>query len=267
VTTRGDTAPRGRIALHGGGEFEPGDEPFLDALVAAALPSAAAQAGRGGPGSDGAIRIVVVPAAAARERPSAAARQGIAALKRAAARAGVPARVEAAIVVDRDTAEDQVLADRLTAADLIYLPGGHPDLVPTILEGSLAWRSILAAHARGAVVAGASAGAMGLAAQTWTPTGWLPALNLVPGLIVVPHFAMFESNLGAWATAIEELDAAGLARLGLDERTGVISTDGVGGPWQVVGEGRAHWFPFNGERVVAVHGETLELAPGKTRAG
>lgn len=261
MTGRDEATPPGRIALHGGGEFEPGDEPFLDALVAAALPSSAAQARGGGPESDGVLRIVVVPAAAARERPSASAKQAIAGLKRAAARAGVPARVEAALVVDRDTAEDPVLAARLSAADLVYLPGGHPDMVPGLLEGTLAWRSILAAHARGAALAGASAGAMGLAGRTWTPTGWLPALNLVPGLFVAPHFAMFEANLDAWATAIDELETAGFGRLGLDERTGVISTDGADGPWHVFGEGRAHWHPVGGGRVVAVHGETLDLLP------
>jgi cyanophycinase-like exopeptidase len=256
----------GRIALHGGGEFEAGDEPFLDAIVAAAVAGSAARAAAGRPEADGAIRIVVVPTAAARERPSASAKQGIAALKRAAARAGVPAQANAALVVDRATAEDPALAALLGAADLIHLPGGHPDLIPVTLDGSLAWRSILAAVAGGAVLAGASAGAMGLAEQTWTPAGFQPGLSLVPGLIVVPHFAMFESNLGAWASAIEELDAARLGKLGLDERTGVISTDGAAGPWLVAGEGRAHWFPFGGEPVVATHGEMLELAPAETPA-
>jgi cyanophycinase-like exopeptidase len=255
--------PPGRIALHGGGEFETGDEPFLDAIVAAAVVSAAARVPAGG---DGAVRIVVVPAAAARERPAASAKQGIAALKRAAARAGVPARVERALVVDRDKAEDPAMAALVGEADLIHFPGGHPDLIPPMLEGTAVWHSILAALARGAVLAGASAGAMALAEQTWTPMGFEPGLKLVPGIIVVPHFAMFESNLDAWATAIAELDAARLGRLGLDERTGVISTDGAAGPWQVVGEGRAHWFPFEGERVVAVNGETLELAPRQPTA-
>jgi cyanophycinase len=255
VTTPREGPGRGRIALHGGGEFEKGDEPFLDALVAAARPA-----------PESAVRIVVVPVAAARERPTASANHGIAALKRAAARARIPARVEAALVVDRDTAEDATLAARLAAADLIYLPGGHPDLVPAILQATLAWRSILAAHERGAVLAGASAGAMGLAGRTWTPAGWLPGLGLVPGLFVVPHFGMFESDLGAWAATVEELEAAGFARLGLDERTGVISTDGADGPWQVAGEGRAHWFPLGGgERVIASHGETLTLARGEPR--
>lgn len=258
--------PPGRIALHGGGEFETGDEPFLDAIVAAALPSAAARAATGGPDSDGGLRIVVVPAAAARERPSASAKQGIAALKRTAARAGVPARVEAALVVSRDKAEDPALVALLGAADLIHFPGGHPDLIPPMLEGTRAWQSIRDAVGRGAVLAGASAGAMALAEQTWTPGGFQPGLRLVLGLIVVPHFQMFESNLGAWASAIEELDAARLGRLGLDERTGVISSDGARGPWAVAGEGRAHWFPFAGERVVGVHGETIELAPIETPA-
>jgi cyanophycinase-like exopeptidase len=246
---RVDTA-RGRIALHGGGEFDSGDEPFLDALLDAAVRR----------GSDDELRIVVVPAAAARERPSASAKHGLAGFKRAAVRAGVPVRAEAALVVSRDKAEDPVLAALLSAADLIYLPGGHPDLIPPMLERTLAWRSILAALARGAVLAGASAGAMALGEQTWTPEGFRPGLRLVPGLIVVPHFAMFESSLSMWAAAIDELDAARLGRLGLDERTGVISTDGAKGPWHVFGEGRAHWFPFEGELVVAVHGETLELA-------
>ncbi|MEX2011744.1 MAG: Type 1 glutamine amidotransferase-like domain-containing protein [Chloroflexota bacterium] len=266
MTARDAAPPPGRIALHGGGEFEPGDEPFLDALVAAALPSSAAQAHRADPESDGVLMIVVVPAAAARERPSASAKQGIVALKRAATRAGVLARVEAALVVDRDLAEDPALAALIGAADLIHFPGGHPDLIPPMLEGTQAWRSILAALARGAVLAGASAGAMALAEQTWTPAGFRPGLRLVPDLIVVPHFAIFESNLEAWATAIGELDAAQLGRLGLDERTGVISTDVAAGPWHVFGEGRAHWFPFRGERVVARHGETMELAGAKPPA-
>lgn len=256
--------PPGRIALHGGGEFEAGDEPFLDAILAAALPSAAARARD--PGSDSAVRIVVVPAAAARERPTASAKQGVVALKRTAERAGVTARVEPAMVVNRARADDPALAGLIGSADLIHFPGGHPDLIPPMLDGTLAWRSILEALARGAVLAGASAGAMALGEQTWTPVGFRPGLKLLPGLIVVPHFAMFESNLEMWATAIAELDAARLGRLGLDERTGVISTVGASGPWLVAGAGRAHWFPFEGDRVVAVHGETVALAPKQPSA-
>jgi cyanophycinase-like exopeptidase len=262
--TRAVTPP-GRIALHGGGEFDAGDEPFLDAIVAAAMASAAARARRE-PGSDGALRIVVVPAAAARERPGASAKHGVVALQRTADRAGVPARVEAAMVVNRAKADDPGLASLIGSADLIHFPGGHPDLIPPMLDGTLVWRSILEALGHGAVLAGASAGAMALGEQTWTPTGFQPGLKLVPGLIVVPHFAMFESNLDMWAEAIAELDELRLGRLGLDERTGAISTDGAAGPWVVAGEGRAHWFPFQGDRVVGVHGELLSLEPEQTPA-
>ena len=50
----------GPVALHGGGEFEPGDEPFLDALLTAAAPLV----GDGEP-----IRVAVVPTAASLGRP------------------------------------------------------------------------------------------------------------------------------------------------------------------------------------------------------
>ena len=51
----------GPVALHGGGEFLPGDEPVLLALLELA------------PRPDGAVRIAVVPTAAARGRPDIAA--------------------------------------------------------------------------------------------------------------------------------------------------------------------------------------------------
>ena len=50
----------GPVALHGGGEFLAGDEPFLAALLDAAAPAA---------GGDRPIRVAVVPTAAARGRP------------------------------------------------------------------------------------------------------------------------------------------------------------------------------------------------------
>jgi cyanophycinase-like exopeptidase len=236
----------GSIGLHGGGEFLAGDEAFVDAILSTAA-GKVLPAGRR-------IRVVVVPTAAARQRPELAARHGVAAFERAGSRLGVPVDADTALVVDRRSAEDPALAERLGGADLVYLPGGDPDLIPVVLAGTVAWRSILAAHTRGALLAGASAGAMGLAGRTWTPFGFRPGLDLVRGLIVVPHFARVD--LRDWQATIAALDAAGLGRLGLDERTGVISSNGT---WRVVGEGRAHWFPVHGEPIVARDGGTLPL--------
>jgi cyanophycinase-like exopeptidase len=245
---------RGTIALHGGGEFQAGDEPFLDALLRAARRD---RSGEGEAGTTGdPLRVVVVPSAAAREQPALAARHGVDALTHAGERIDIKVDATPLLIVDRDSATDPGIVGRLADADLIYLPGGHPDLIPALLHDTAAWGAIVAAHARGAVIAGASAGAMGLADRTWTPFGWRDGLHMVPGLIVVPHFSKFD--LRGWESAIAELDAAGLGRLGLDERTGVLS-DGDGRSWHVIGEGQVHWFPVGADPVVAAHGETITL--------
>jgi len=240
----------GPIGLHGGGEFLAGDEPFLLALLEAARPAA-----DGGP-----IQAVVVPTAAARHRPDATARHGREAIERVAAAAGIPVNVEAALIVDAETADDSTLADRLAGADLIYFPGGDSDLLPRLLHDSVAWTSILAANRRGAVVAGASAGAMALAPRTWTPRGWLDGLALVHGLVVVPHYNGFD--LRGWEATLVELNAAGLGYLGIDERTGVLSSPN-GTPaattWRVIGPGHVEWFPLRGEHISGTNGSMIPL--------
>jgi cyanophycinase-like exopeptidase len=241
----------GPIGLHGGGEFMAGDEPFLLALLEATPPAT----------DGGAIRVVVVPTAAARHLPDATARHGREAIERVAAGRGIRVGVETALIVDTETANDPALADRLAKADLIYLPGGDPDLLPALMPDSLAWRSILAVHARGAVVAGASAGAMALGPRTWTPHGWLNGLGLVHGLVVVPHYNGFDAR--GWDATLVELNAAGLGYLGIDERTGVLSSPNgtAAATWRVVGPGRVEWFPLHGEHIVGTSGATIPL-PG-----
>ena len=194
----------GTLALHGGGEFLPGDEGFLRACLEAARPPVVQRAagtptglGRSSRDDPGAIRIVIVPAAAAGQRPDLAARHGVEAFARVAAASGIPAHPDAAMVVDAASAASGDLAGRLADADLIHLPGGDPGRLLEILEGSSAWRAILTALDRGAVLAGASAGAMVLADSTWTPGGWRRGLGLVPGIVVVPHAERVAR--GGWA--------------------------------------------------------------------
>ena len=90
----------GPVALHGGGEFLPGDEPFLRRLLDAAAIQADA---RGGPAE--AIRVVVIPTAAAGHSPDAASRFGTSAFERVAD-GGRPVNVETARVVDDASADD-----------------------------------------------------------------------------------------------------------------------------------------------------------------
>jgi cyanophycinase-like exopeptidase len=233
----------GSIALHGGGEFLPGDEGFLAALLALV------------PKSTRPIRIAVVPTAAARGRPDLAAANGIAAFERVAGDNGRQVAIESVRVVDEASAADPALADVLGRADLIHLPGGDPDLIPAIMSGSAAWAGVLRALAGGAILAGASAGAMALAGWTWTPDGGVPGLGLLPGLIVMPH-----ATAASWEQARARFGAsvpAGLAAIGLAERTGVIMPPF--GPWRVVGEGEVRWLP-SGQREprIARDGETIE---------
>ena len=206
----------GPVALHGGGEFLPGDEPFLRALLDAAAIQADERGGLGEP-----IRVAVMPTAAAGQSPDVAARFGTTAFERLADAAGRQVNVETARVVDASSADDAGAAATLEAADLIYLPGGDPHLIPTLLPGTAAWRAMEAAYRRGAVLAGASAGAMGLCQLTWTPRGVIPGLGVVHGLVVVPHAdaAMWDRQSGRFAMA----SAVGVGVLGIGERTGVIS--------------------------------------------
>jgi len=273
----------GAIGLHGGGEYLAGDEPFLDALLlaaaravaervagqsaAAAAPDDAAVAGHGLPTTGGgpdesaatAIRVVVVPVAAARGMPDRAAATGVRAFERRAAAMGLPALVEVARVVDGGSAADPDVAGRIAAADLVHLPGGDPDLVPTILGGTPALEAMHGAWGRGAVLAGASAGAMALADWTWTSNGGMRGLGFVHGLAVVPHYD--EVRRTRWQASIDRLAPGGIGYLGLDERTGVLADpDGAERSWVVAGPGAAWWFARGSDSPLVAHdGERLRL--------
>jgi len=192
--------------------------------------------------------------------PDRAAANGVKAFERRAAATGVPARAEVARIVDRESASDPDLARRLAESDLIHLPGGDPDLIPSILDGTAAEEAIRSAWQGGAVVAGASAGAMALAEWTWTPSGGMHGLGFVLGLAVVPHYD--EVRRTRWQREIDGLAPGGLGYLGLDERTGVLAEANGNGErtWTVAGRGAAWWFA-RGERepLVARSGERLRL--------
>ncbi len=222
----------GTIALHGGGEFLAGDEPFLTAwLQAASRPGVAGRA----------RRVAIVTTAAARGRPELAGAHGVDATGRVAACLGLDVEAEVVPILDASSAADPDLAARLTAADAIHLPGGDPDLIPAILGGSRAWSAIQAALADGAALAGASAGAMALAAWTWTPAGLVQGLGLVPGppFLVMPH-----ADAGSWSRSLARFGQGvppGVGVLGIGERTGVLIDLDGGGPWPVVGEAEVRW--------------------------
>jgi len=244
----------GPVVLHGGGEFEAGD----DACVSAVLGLGALRAGGGRP-----IRVVVVPTATARWSPERSGNHGVTAFRRVAAGVGPAVEAVVALIVDAAGAADGSLADLLLGADVVAFPGGDPDLVVSVMRGSRAWEAIERASADGAVLAGASAGAMALAPWTWTPDGGVEGLDVVPGVVVVPH-----ADAASWEAAVARFGAwapAGLGSLGLGERTAAITDDPTTDPiaWRVVGEGEVRWLAARGEAVAVYHpGDRFET-PGR----
>ncbi|HEX2755757.1 MAG TPA: Type 1 glutamine amidotransferase-like domain-containing protein [Candidatus Limnocylindrales bacterium] len=150
------------------------------------------------------------------------------------------AEVEPVFVRDRFDADDDAHVQAIGEADLIYLSGGKPGHLTGALIGSPVGEALLAAHRRGATLAGCSAGAMTLAARHWDtrkrrlfwPLRWRDGLGLVPGATVIPHYDAFPEPMSAMVV----LQAPrGLVTLGIDEETALVGRDGS---WQVQGHGR-----------------------------
>jgi cyanophycinase len=233
----------GPVALVGAGEFLP-----AMAVVDADL---LASTGVARP------RVVVLPTASYPDGEDVFQRW---ASRGAAHFAGLGAEVEPVLVRDRAGADDGAAAQAVGEADLIYLSGGNPEYLRRALEGSSVGAALLAAHERGAVLAGCSAGAMILAGHAFEfrvrlvpwPLRWGRGLGFAPGISVVPHY-------DAWPEPLSALIALQAPRgsvvLGIDEETAVIGRDGE---WQVHGAARVTvWRGHRRERFRA--GETFRI--------
>jgi cyanophycinase len=122
----------------------------------------------------------------------------------------------------------------------VYLSGGKPTYLMRTLERTRVGLALTAAHDRGAVLAGCSAGAMVLAGHAFDfrvrvlpwPLRWRQGLGFASGLSVVPHY-------DAWPEPLSALIALQAPRgsvvLGIDEDTAVVGRDGA---WQVHGRAR-----------------------------
>jgi cyanophycinase len=170
------------------------------------------------------------------------------------------AEVEPVLVRDRLGADDAAAVQAIGEADLIYLSGGKPGYLLDVLSGSGVGRGIVAAHERGAIIAGCSAGAMVLAAYSFEfrvrlvpwPLRWRPGLGFAAGVSVVPHYDAWPESL----CVLVALQAPGGSHvLGIDEGTAVVGRDGA---WQVHGRSRVTvWSGRRRDRYRA--GETFRL--------
>jgi cyanophycinase len=216
-----DGAP-GPLALVGGDEFRPGNQAQDELLVRHAL------------SHDGEGAAYVIATAARRQDPDravATARDWFAGLGLAVAELRLRTRREASNAATVEQARN---------GRFFYLAGGDPGLVPQVLAETPAWAAILEAWRNGAVLAGSSAGAMALGAWTLirarhpgdAQRDARPALDLVPGMAVVPHLSTFGHR---WVpTALPAARAAGSILLGIDERTAALWS---AGDWHACGPG------------------------------
>lgn len=213
----------GPVALIGAGEFLPAMAKVDEDLLAAT--------GRARP------RVAILPTASFPDGEDVFARWASMGVAHFAA---LGAEVEPVLVRDRSDADDPAAAQAIGEADLIYLSGGRPAYLIRTLDGTGVGRALVAAHHRGAVLAGCSAGAMVLAGHAFDfrvrllpwPLRWRHGLGFAPGLSVVPHY-------DAWPEPLSALIALQAPRgsvvVGIDEETAAVGRDGA---WQVHGRAR-----------------------------
>jgi cyanophycinase len=232
---------RGPLALVGGAELQPGNEPIDRVLVEAA--------------GDGAAYVLAT--AAARQQPASAVDNA----RRWFAELGLD--VEELPAVKRADVTSAVVAERARAGRLFYLVGGDPGLVPKTLIGTPVWAAIVEAWQDGAALAGASAGAMALGEWTLVRERmpgddrrrYASALGVLPGVAVLPHFDTFGHR---WVeSALRAAPRPDVVLVGPDERTAAVWRTGG---WRALGAGAVTVVTPRGSRSFAA-GEAIEGLP------
>lgn len=206
----------GLLALVGGEEWTPGCD-FDTELLA----------------RSGAAEVVVLPTAAAYEHPErvlSRAREWF---------AGLGAEVGGLMVVDRRGASDAEAAAVVAEARFVYLSGGSPLHLRSVLKGSVLWDALMRAWHGGAVVAGSGAGAMVLTDPMVDPRGGAltVGLGMVENLAVIPHIGQESAEKVHRSVA---LAAPGLAVVGIPERTALVREPD--GSWRGAGQGEVQVF-------------------------
>ena len=194
----------------------------------------------------GAEEVLVLPTAAAYEHPERAvewAEQWF---------AGLGAKARGLMVVNRPGAEDEANVAAIRDARFIYLSGGSPLHLRSVLKDSPAWDAIHAAWDGGAVLAGSSAGAMALCDPMVDPRGgaFTLGLGLLAQVAIIPHHDTWSPEK---AKRTITLAAPGVPVVAIDERTALIR--GRDGKWSVDGVGGVVVF-------VDGHEAGLEALPG-----
>ena len=201
-----DGAAYGPLVLVGGGEFQEGMR-GVDASVLESL---------------GAHEVAVLPTAAAFERPERAVASAVAHFD------ALGVKVRAVPVLARPDAHEPEHVEAVRTARFIYLTGGSPLHLRSVLKETPLWEALLEVWRQGSGVAGSSAGAMVLGDPMVDPRGgaFTLGLGLLENLAVVPH-------LGAAAEhRTLRLAPPDVHLVGIPEQTAVVKDAGA---WRAAG--------------------------------
>jgi len=186
--------------------------------------------------------------------------------------------VDALHVIDPQSANDAVYAQQVAEAEWVYLGGGYAHVALPILQDTRVMEALLSAKERGALISGASAGAMMMGEQAivitpelledvgkyWesgAPLEWdpptpplIPALDWLPQTIVAPHFdrPWFSRK---WLN--RDFLPDGFTLIGVDERTTLAQN--LNSKWEVFGRGSVALYKGGLEIARYTAGDTFTL--------
>ena len=203
----------GTLALVGGAEWQSGCEFDRELLELS-----------------GGTEVLVLPTAAAYEHPQRAVDQATSWF------AELGATVRALDVLTRPDALVEEHAATVRDASFVYLSGGSPMHLRSVLKDSPVWEALVAGWLAGAVLAGSGSGAMVLCDPMVDPRGGALTLGLglVGPMAVIPHHGTWSEDK---AKRTLHIAPAGLPIVGVDERTAVIRDPA--GTWRAGGVGQA----------------------------
>jgi len=191
--------------------------------------------------ASGGTEVLVLPTAAAYEHPDRAVEHARGWFE------SFGGTVRGLDVLRRHDAEDEANTAAVRAAGFIYLSGGSPMHLRSVLKDSQLWDALVEAWDGGAVLAGAAAGAMVLCDPMVDPRGgaFTLGLGLVEQVALIPHHEEWDEDQ---ARRTIELAPAGLPVVGIDTQTALIRDPD--GAWRTEGAGRV---------VVFVDGKETDL--------
>lgn len=200
----------GTLALVGGAEWTSGCS--FDAELLAA---------------SGTDRVVIVPTAAAYEQP------GDLVHRAEEWFAGLGASVSALEVYRRSDALIDGAADLLRDAKFVYVSGGSPMHLRSVLKDTPVWEAIVNVWRNGGVVAGSGEGATVMCTHMVDSRGgaFTVGLDLLDEMTVIPRYNQWSED--KWHRTVR-LAPSGMAIAGIDEATALM-WDGVS--WRVGGAG------------------------------